>query len=188
MSETLSVYERVGDKFMKKIPHFPGGSIHALRMPLYADGKRVRVQFDRLDGSVLGAGAYGHAFAGEINCLVMETVHIETGACVLFQPAPSLDADLVADFTAAGRLLHMVQDLSGDQGHVLPDRAAAGYTQDLHSPANGKDRFPGHKDSLHKSDLKQVHSDIRLSIPFHRLFAKEKGGDVFPAAEKEAVT
>ena len=76
MSGTLSVYECMGDKFMKKISHFPGGAVHALGMPLYAEGKRMRVQFDRLDGSVLGAGGYRHTFSGEIYCLVVKTVYI----------------------------------------------------------------------------------------------------------------
>ena len=112
---------------MKKLPHFPGSAVHALWMPLHADGKRVGVQFDRLDGSVLGAGGYRHPFSGEVHCLVMEAVYIETGTRILFQSASSFDADPVTDFAAVCRLLHMVQDPARDPRHVLSDRAAAGH-------------------------------------------------------------
>ena len=127
MSCMSAVYECMRDEFMKEIPHFPGGAVHAFRMPLYADGKRVGVQFDRFDRTVLCMCADRDAFAGEIHCLVVEAVYIQAGAGVLPQPAPALDTDAVADFAAACRLLHMVQDFPRDQRHILPDRASAGH-------------------------------------------------------------
>ena len=41
MSAFSTCYERVEDKFMKKIPHFRRAPIHAFRMPLDSDGERV---------------------------------------------------------------------------------------------------------------------------------------------------
>ena len=96
------------DKFMKKIPHFLRGAVHAFGMPLYADGKGMGIQLDCLDRAVLRPGAYGHSFSGHVYCLVVETVYIEAGACVLLQPASPFDADAVAYFAAAGGLLHVV--------------------------------------------------------------------------------
>ena len=127
MSCMSAVYERMRDEFMKKVPHFPGGAVHAFGMPLHADGKRMGVQFDRLNRAVLRMSADRDAPAGEIHCLVVEAVYIQAGACVLPQPAPALDTDAVADFAAVCRLLHMIQDPARDQRHVLPDRAAAGH-------------------------------------------------------------
>ena len=93
---------------MKKIPHFPGGTVHAFRVPLYADGKRVGIQLNGFDGAVLRPGAYGHSFSGQVHSLVVKAVYIEAGTGVLLQPAAPLDSDTVTYLAPAGGLLHVV--------------------------------------------------------------------------------
>ena len=96
------------DKFMKQISHFRGGTVHAFGMPLDAESKGMVLNFNCLDCSVLSPGAYRYAFSGLVHSLMVEAVHIEAGSGTFFQPASPLDPYPVADFAAAGRLLHMV--------------------------------------------------------------------------------
>ena len=81
----------------------------------------------------------------------------------------------------------MIQDFSGDQRHVLPDGAAASHIQDLHSPADGEYRLPGSEDPLHKTDLKEIYRNIRLSVSFPRFFPEQERSDIIAAAEEESV-
>ena len=85
------------------------------------------------------------------------------------------------------RPLHVVERLPGDQGHVLPDRASAGDTQDLHSPAYGKDRLAGFQDTFHEADLEQIYGNVSLAVPFLRFFAEQERRDVIAAAEEKSV-
>lgn len=85
----------------------------------------MTAQFDGFDRVILCAGAHCNTFAGMIDCLVMETVHIQAGTGILPEPASALRADSVADFASAGRLLHVIQCFFRDQRHVLPDRPPA---------------------------------------------------------------
>ena len=113
---------------MKKFSHFGRASVHTFRMPLYADGKRMSLYLDCLDGAVLGTGTDGYVFSGRIDRLMVKAVYKRQ------EPIYS-----------RRRLLRSVRILwltslrdadccmwssvcPGNQGYVLPDRASAGDT------------------------------------------------------------
>ena len=85
---------------MKKSPHFRGGTVHALRMPLNAYGEGMSGKFDAFDGAVLCPGADQHVFSRSIYRLMVKTVYIEDGTDVLPEPAVTFCPDPVADIAA----------------------------------------------------------------------------------------
>lgn len=172
---------------MKKFSHFRRTAVHTFRMPLHADGKRMVLYLDGLDGAILGAGTDAYILSGGVDGLMVETVYKKTGTDILPEAASAFCADPMADFTAGCRPLHVVKRLPGDQGYVLPDRASAGDTQDLHTPAYGKDRLAGFQDTFHETDLEQIYGNVSLAVSFLRFFAEQERRDIIAAAEKKSV-
>ena len=176
------------DEFMKKGAHLRGGAVHAFRMPLYAYCERMRGYFYGFDSVVLCSGCYGHTFSGPVYGLMMKAVYIKGRSDISPEQRAALDADVVAHLAPGSGLLHMIKGFTGDKGHVLPDTSSAGYAHDLHAPADGKDRLLRGENLFHKPDLKQIYSNVSLSVSVFRFFSKEQRCDVPASTEQESIT
>lgn len=87
---------------MKKFSHFGRASVHTFGMPLYADGKRMSLYLDCLDGAVLGTGTDGYVFSGRIDRLMVKAVYKKAGTDIFPEKTAAFRADPMAYF-AAGR-------------------------------------------------------------------------------------
>ena len=172
---------------MKEIPHFRGTPVHAFRVPLDTYGKWMTFQFNCLNSSVLRAGADHNPLSGSVDCLMVETVYIETASGIFPEAGSTFCADPMADFFTGSGLLHVVEGVTGNEGHILPDRTPAGYVEDLHSPADGEHRFSRGKNPFHEPDLKEIYGNACFTISVFRFFAEEQRGDISAAAEEKSV-
>lgn len=101
-------FRGTGNQSIEKRAAFRGVSIHAFGVPLYADGKRVRVDLDGFNRTILSPGAYGYIFPGGIHSLMMEAVHKEASSGILSEETSAADMNSVACLAPAGGVLHMV--------------------------------------------------------------------------------
>ena len=165
---------------MKEIPHFRGTPVHAFRVPLDTYGKWMTFQFNCLNSSVLRAGADHNPLSGSVDCLMVETVYIETASGIFPEAGSTFCADPMADFFTGSGLLHVVEGVTGNEGHILPDRTPAGYVEDLHSPADGEHRFSRGKNPFHEPDLKEIYGNACFTISVFRFFAEDGKHLEFP--------